>query len=114
MIRTIPGDIFEMENKRLLVTYFDNNKHKTLEETFDLVVLSVGLVPGEDTKYLSEMINIQLDGSGYFSSFDQNTPSTMNGIFIAGTAQGPMGIAETITCAGNAAWETVKYLEKSL
>ena len=48
MIRAIPGDIYEVEEQNLKINFCDNTTHETLEEIFDLVVLSVGITPGED------------------------------------------------------------------
>ncbi|QTA88910.1 4Fe-4S binding protein [Desulfonema magnum] len=103
MIRAIPGDIFRTETDRLRMAFLDNSTHEILEEIFDLVVLSVGITPGKDTKELADQLHLAVSDSGFLS------PSE-NGIFTAGTALGPMSIAETISNAGNAVWETLKYL----
>lgn len=103
MIRAIPGDIFKTEDDRLQVTFFDNAAHKNVEEIFDLVVLSVGILPGEDTKELAGLLSLKIADSG-FAEFSGE------GVFTAGAAQGPMSIAESVASAGHAALETVKYL----
>ncbi len=103
MIRAIPGDIFKTGDDRLRVNFFDNTAQDSIEECFDIVVLSIGLGPGEDTEELAELLNLEIAGSGFISASE-------DGIFTAGTAQRPMSIAETVADAGKAAWDTFKYL----
>jgi heterodisulfide reductase subunit A len=110
MIRTIPGDIHEINGQHLKVNYVDNQSHNTLEEIFDLVVLSVGITPCEDIGTMSRMFNMEPNESGFFETGDKNISVSKNGIFTAGTAQGPMSIPETIADAGSAVWQIIKYL----
>jgi heterodisulfide reductase subunit A-like polyferredoxin len=42
--------------------------------------------------------------------FNKKTSAFVNGIFAAGTVQGPMSIADTIASAGSAAWKIARYL----
>lgn len=106
MIRAIPGDIFKVENDSLRVIFLNPARHETSEDLFDLVVLSVGITPPDETKMLAELLQIKTDESGFLAK----SPAE-RGIFIAGTARGPMSIAETVADAGNTVYETVKYLE---
>lgn len=103
MIRAIPGDIFKTEDDRLRVSFFDNTAQDSMEECFDLVVLSIGVTPGEDTKKLATLLDLEIGSSGFISASE-------NGIFMAGTTQGPMSIAETVADAGKAACGSLKYL----
>jgi len=112
MIRAIPGDIFRTVDDRLKVTFFDSQRHESLEEVFDLVVLSTGILPGNDTRGLAKMLHVELADSGFIGAFDQTATASMKGIFAAGTAVGPMSIAETIASAGNTAWQAARYLEQ--
>ncbi len=105
MIRAIPGDIFKVGNDCLRVIFLNPATHETWEDIFDLAVLSVGITPSDETKSLAELLHIETDDSGFFSK-----SLSQNGIFTAGTARGPMSIAETIADAGNTVYETVKYL----
>ena len=106
MIRAIPGDIFKIGNDSLRVIFLNPATHETLEDIFDLVVLSVGITPSQETKSLADLLHAERDESGFLSN-----STAEDGIFIAGTARGPMSLAETIADAGNTAWKTVKYLE---
>jgi heterodisulfide reductase subunit A len=112
MVRMIPGDVYQVEGDRLCVSFMDHATHQALDEVFDMAVLSVGLMPGKDNKVLSELLRIDLDETGFFSPPDHTAgrETTQDGIFVAGTARGPMDIADTIADAGKAAWEAARYL----
>ncbi len=110
MIRAIPGDIFKTEDDSLRITYPDNTTHETREEIFDLVVLSIGLTPCSGIQDMAKVLNIELADTGFFSTSGESGLTSKDGIFTAGTAMGPMSIAETVANAGNTAWQTLKYL----
>jgi len=111
MIRTIPGDIFKVENDCLRVSYFDGKMEQSNEEAFDLVVLSVGIQPGRDNRSLAKTLDIDLDNSGFFRPSESCRADAQKGIFTAGTANGPMSIPETINHAVGTAFKVVKYLD---
>ena len=110
MIRAIPGDIFKTEDDSLRITYSDNTTHETREEIFDLVVLSIVLTPCNGIQDMAKVLNIELVDTGFFSTSGESGLTSKDGIFTAGTAMGPMSIAETVANAGSTAWQTLKYL----
>ena len=111
MIRAIPGDFYEMDDQRLKVNFVNNLTHETMEEIFDLVVLSVGIIPIEDIGNMSRLFKIGPDEFGFLVTDDKGISVSKNGVFTAGTVQGPMSIPETIAGAGSAAWNIIKYLK---
>ena len=111
MIRAIPGDFYEMDDQRLKVNFVNNLTHETMEELFDLVVLSVGITPMEDIGTMSRMFKIGPDEFGFLKTDGKEILVFKNGVFTAGTVQGPMSISETIAGAGSAVWKIVKYLD---
>ena len=110
MVRAIPGDIYEVDEQNLKMNVLDNTTHETLEEIFDLVVLSIGITPGKDNGELSELLHLNLTGSGFIESGDKTASATNTGIFTAGTVRSAMSIPETIASAGSAARQIAKYL----
>ncbi|RYD05571.1 hypothetical protein N752_09500 [Desulforamulus aquiferis] len=74
------------------------------EETFDMVVLSIGLSAPEGAKELGEAANIQLDKYG-FCRADEYAPgcSSRPGIFVSGAFGEPKDIPETAVDASAAA-----------
>jgi heterodisulfide reductase subunit A len=112
MIRAIPGDIHETDGQHLKVNYVDNQSHNTLEEIFDLVVLSVGITPCENIGTMSQMFKIGPDEFGFLKGFQKEMPASKNGVFTTGTVQGPMSIPDTIANAGSAVWNIFQYFDK--
>jgi heterodisulfide reductase subunit A len=83
---------------QLTVRSEDTILGKQIEENFDLVVLSPALIPTTGTKELSEMLGIDLGPDNFFLEVHhklRGVETKREGIFIAGTAQGPKDIRET-------------------
>ncbi len=113
MIRAIPGDIYKSGEHRLKVTYFDGQTKTNIEYTYDMVVLSVAMIPGNGTKEISEMLGIIPSSGGFAGSCEKKDTPDPGGVFFAGTAGGPLSIAESITHAVKTAWDVVKYIKKA-
>ena len=111
MIRAIPGDFYEMDDQRLKVNFVNNPTHETVEEIFDLVVLSVGITPSEDIGSLPRMFETGPDEFGFLKTNDKGIPVSKNGVFTAGTVQEPMSIPEAIAGAGSAVWKIIQYID---
>ncbi len=111
MIRSIPGDIFKTAEDRLKVIYFDPQTQKPEETLFDMVVLSVGMVPSSDNHVITKLFNWSATDSGFLKPDLMVKDDLQKGVFISGAAQGPMSIAESINNAGQTVWEMVNYLE---
>ncbi len=102
-LRSIPVDIYPMENDGLSVRYMLDEDGSPVSMEFDLAVLSVGIMPGKDTSRLSGMFDIEVDEHGFLESAGK-------GVFLAGTAKGPSDIAGTVEDSERTAYETMKYL----
>jgi len=75
----------------------EDGKGNTL--TADMVVLNPALEPAADSSKLAEILNIPQSKEGFFSEKEPDLTSVataQDGIFIAGCAQGPKDIAETV------------------
>ncbi|MFC1799216.1 hypothetical protein ACFLZL_05375, partial [Thermodesulfobacteriota bacterium] len=69
--------------------------------------------PRSDTASLLKQLGQPDNYSDYTKANDRQQQAHRNdGIFIAGTAQTPMGISETIRHATLAAHQAAKYLER--
>jgi heterodisulfide reductase subunit A len=109
MVRSIPGDIFITDENDLRVAFSDPVTRLPTEAVFDLVVLSTGIEPNPDTSRIAEILNLDLNTTGFIDQAGKNSES---GVFSAGTVTGPMGISETISNAGSAAWQVLRFLKK--
>ena len=112
-IRAIPGDIYPAGDERLRVTYLDNASSETLQEEFDLVVLSVGMTPGRDLQQTAGTLELRLAQTGFVEQVSEGSPTSEKGVFPAGAVSGPMSIPESIARAGEAVFEVLKYLDSS-
>jgi heterodisulfide reductase subunit A2 len=101
--RTIPVDIYQIEGDRLNLRYMPEEASAPLYEEFDLIVLSVGIMPGKDTKAISEKCEVGQNEFGFLNESGE-------GMYTAGTAKGPGTIFDTIADSEKAAYETMKYL----
>ena len=101
-----------MENDSLLMRYMNEEDGLCVEEGFDLIVLSIGIMPGPDNDNLSDLLGINLDKDGFFAGVDKlhRTSTLKDGIFLAGTAGGPKNIVASMAHAGQAASEVMKHL----
>jgi len=112
LIRSIPVDIFPAENDNLSMRLFDETDGTPKKESFELVVLSIGIMPNPENQKLSAQLGISLDEDGFFNNSDElnKTSTSNNGVFIAGTAHGPKNIGASIAHAGQAVSGVRKYL----
>jgi heterodisulfide reductase subunit A len=73
------------------------------EEEFDLVVLSVGLVPPADVEAFAEKFGVELNSHGFCKTNPDNPiETTRPGVFASGAFQGPMDIPESVVTASGA------------
>ena len=111
-VRNIPVDMYEAEAGRVRTRFMAEGEDAAVDEEFDLVVLSVGIMPAEGNQALAETLGLELNGDGFFLSKDKlNTAQSKTaGIFLAGTATGPRTISGSMAQAGQSACDVVKYL----
>jgi heterodisulfide reductase subunit A len=115
--RMIRGKTAKVEGKegRLMIRGEDILISEIIEQTVDMVILSVGLEPGEDTARLAKMFGIPLSDGGWFEEANYNTDPTATikgGISIAGTCQGPKDIPDSVAQGSAAAARVIQSLIK--
>jgi len=97
----------------LVLRYEDTSTGLLKEAKHDLVVLSVGVLPNNEiTKNFTNQV-LQLDDQNYIKQIDELiSPSltSIEGVFVAGTAAGPKDIPDSILSAGSAASEAAGYI----
>ncbi|MCP3923310.1 MAG: CoB--CoM heterodisulfide reductase iron-sulfur subunit A family protein [Desulfobacterales bacterium] len=107
-LRTIPADIYPAENDDLLIRYMVEEDGNPANETYDLVALSVGIMPGDDNEKISKLLGTGLDSDGFITNGGAGTDQ--EGVFVTGTATGPANISTVIAQSDQAACEVLKYL----
>jgi len=115
-IRGRPGELLEdPDTKKIIVRVEDTLTRKIIEKKFDLVVLSVGLVPSEGTKKIAELLKIPRSSDGFIKEAHPKfrpVDTPVEGIFVAGTAQGPKDIPDTVAQASAAAARAMSLMNK--
>jgi len=89
------------------------NEHgKTMQESFNMVVLSVGMETSPDVAKLAERLGIVLT-EGQFCRTESFHPVTTSreGIYVCGAFQGPKDIPQSVIEAGSAAAEAGALLK---
>ena len=111
------GKITEKENGNLIVRYEDIEKGKVTETEHDMVVLSTGLLPNQGISDVFDNEELQLDPFNFINQSDilvSPAKTSIKGVFVAGTASGPMDIPDSILSGGAASAETISYLRKAV
>ncbi len=106
------GRIKENEDGNLRLRYEDINEGKLKEEEHDLVVLSVGALPNEEARVMFDD-ELQVDKFKFVKQIDMMAApakTSIEGVFVAGTAAAPMDIPDAILSAGSASSEAIGYL----
>jgi len=79
---------------------------KIIEREFDLIVLSVGLVPSTGTEPIQKLLSLPVSPDGFLQeSHPKLRPveTAIDGVFICGCAQGPKDIPDSVAQAKGAA-----------
>ncbi len=107
LIRSLPSKIYNSpltDNLRVRLT--DPQKDEVTEESFDLIVLSVGMVLRKTSKTLLDFFSLSLTEDGFIAS-----PPPRTGIFVTGACSGPKDIDRSILQAKSTAFQVHQYLK---
>ena len=115
LVKGLPVKIEKAEDSGVTMGYENIDRGCMERETFDLVVLSVGISPSVENQSLAGLLGVNIDANGFFASADlmNSTISSRRGIFLAGTCQGPKNLIESISHGQEAALRTLA-LKKGL
>ncbi|HET6474656.1 MAG TPA: 4Fe-4S binding protein, partial [Thermoleophilia bacterium] len=112
-VRGRVGEILEERDGSLRVRYEDTMTGRRQEELFDLVVLSAGLEASDGTRDIARVAGVQTAAAGFVREFHPKlapVDTQRTGMFLAGTAQGPKTIPESIAQAKAAAARAIGML----
>ncbi len=103
----------ESESKDLILRYED--EHGELrEDTFNMVVLSVGLCISEGRKKVMERLGLEVNDFGFPYSHQKNPVALVKpGIFMAGSFAEPQAIPESVMQASAAAAQAAALLKEA-
>lgn len=105
-IRGRPSQVYQTTDGALAIQYEDTETGTVTTNVVDLVVLSAAIVPASGNRQLADVLGIELDENGFFKSHDTlSAPveTIRDGIYLAGCAQGPKDIPDSVAQASGAA-----------
>ncbi|MEJ2716743.1 MAG: CoB-CoM heterodisulfide reductase HdrA2 [Deltaproteobacteria bacterium] len=106
-IRGVPGEIIEDIDTDNLTLLGENTLLGThYRYSMDMVILSVGIRPREDSHVLQRLLNLSTDTDGFYMEAHPKlrpVDTTTGGVFLAGAAEGAKDIKDSVTQASAAA-----------
>ncbi|MBD3228581.1 MAG: hydrogenase iron-sulfur subunit [Candidatus Lokiarchaeota archaeon] len=102
------------KNDNLIIKSENTLTNDLIKKEYDLVVLSVGLDPAKGLNKLANMLNISTDSEGFLLEDHpklRTSESTVKGIYLAGCAQGPKDIQDSISHAESAALKAARLVK---
>jgi heterodisulfide reductase subunit A len=117
-VRFIRGRVSKIienpENAKLIIKAENTLAGELIEREYDLVILSVGMDPPEGLDSLVNLLKISRDAEGFLLEDHpklRTSQSTVRGIFLAGCAQGPKDIQDSISHAESAAMKAANLVK---
>ncbi len=102
-IRSRIHSVFPQPDDTYRIVY-SSEAGKSVEEVFDMVVLSIGLAPNPEAQMLAHRLGIDLNRHGFAQTTTLNpTATTREGVFVCGTFQEPKDIPSSVMEASAAA-----------
>ncbi|THB71443.1 MAG: CoB--CoM heterodisulfide reductase iron-sulfur subunit A family protein [Desulfobulbaceae bacterium] len=105
--------IEEPETLSPIIHYIDEDG-KRIQETFDMVILSIGFEPREQAAAFAQTFGIETDDYGFAKTSKLKPVETSRpGVYVAGIYQGPKDIPETVIQGSGASARAMSLLGES-
>jgi heterodisulfide reductase subunit A len=104
------------EDGKVMVWGTDTVRGHNVEIAADMVVLATGIVPSPGSANLSSGLGLETDSHGFFVPSEVNLrpmETTRPGIYLAGVAEGPRDIPETVAQASGAAAKVISLFNRT-
>ncbi len=115
-IRGRVADLIEdSQTKKLTLKAEDTLTRQIIESEFDLVVLSVGMRPNESTGKVASLLTLSKSPDGFLQEAHPKfrpVDTLIEGVFLAGTVQGPKDIPDTVAQASAASSRAIRLMNK--
>jgi heterodisulfide reductase subunit A len=110
-LRAMPSSVYQQQRTRDLAVTYVGEEGLLLEDTFDLLVLAVGLAPPQGVQALARELGVRLNEYGFARTDGYHpTHTDQPGVFVAGAFREPKDIPETVAEAAGAAAAAAGYL----
>ncbi|MFX0036422.1 MAG: 4Fe-4S binding protein [Candidatus Hermodarchaeota archaeon] len=114
-IRGRIADVREGKDHNIIIRAEDTLLQQPIEATVNMLILSCGLEPSADADLLTSLLRIQRSSDGFFMEAHPKlrpVDTLTEGIFIAGVAQGPKDIPDSVAQAKGAASSAAVLMAK--
>ena len=112
LIRSIPAEVRAGADGRPQLIYQGMDEERMIE-SFDLVVLSVGISPDPGLRALDELLRIGVNRDGFLGGDEEDVITDSSGVFVAGVVQGPKSIEQAVFHAIRTAGKVAAYVKGS-
>ena len=110
-IRAGVAKVEEDPKTKNLKVHYESEDNEIKQDEFDMIILSVGLVPRQDLTQLAKRLRVNLNEYGFCRTSEFMPVDTIrDGIYVCGTFAGPKDIPETVTQASGAAAKAMGLL----
>ncbi len=109
-----PSEIIP-EGDKLAVYVEDRMLGRQIRVPVDMAILSIGLEPRHDAREVAKMFSISCDADGWFKEKHPKldpVATLTDGVFIAGCAQGPRDIPESVAQGAAAAARVLSFIRQ--
>lgn len=89
LVRASHLHVEENEGRPMLV--YEGGNGVPGRRSVDMVILAPSLEPRKDTRELAQMLGLRLDEKGFFDGGTAQSSGSPRGIYVVGSASGPMG-----------------------
>jgi heterodisulfide reductase subunit A len=118
-VKFVRGRVAEIlgnsDNHRVIIKVEDTLSRQIIESEFDTVVLSVGMGLSKSTDKIAELLKLAKSEDGFlkeahpkFKPVDTN----VEGVFLAGTVQGPKDIPDTVAQASASSSRAIRFMNR--
>jgi len=113
-IKSRIASIRQISDSGDLQIWYTDETGRRLEETFDMIILSVGLCVSDESIKLAQKLGVDLDANGYpvATGFDP-LKTTRPGVFASGTFRSPKAIPSSVIDASGSAGAAAALLADS-
>lgn len=105
-VRGRPSEVIEHPDLTLTVRGEDTLLNKVTEYDYDMVVLSIGLIPPEGSEELRQTIGLSKSADGFLMEAHPKlrpVDTLTDGVYLAGVSQGPKDIPDAVAQGSGAA-----------
>ncbi len=116
-LRGRPGEIDEIPGDNLIVKVEDTLSQRVVAKETELVVLSAATEPSDGTAQAIQALGIGKDETGFVKEFHPKlrpVDTSVEGIFVCGSAQGPKDIPDAVAQAKGAAAGALAMLSSDI